>query len=59
LILVIFWPWRFAVAKPYMDSSRFASISPHLDWGTTAHVYPAFDLSACARAIMDYSRVGS
>ncbi len=32
---------RFAVAKPYMDSSRFASISSLLDWGTTAHVYPA------------------
>jgi len=44
---------------PYMDSSRFASISSLLDWGTTAHVYPAFDLSAIARAIMVYSRVCS
>jgi hypothetical protein len=44
---------------PYMDSSRFASILPHLDWGTTAHVYPAFNLSDFARAIMGYSRVDS
>ena len=43
----------------YMDSSRFASISSLLDWGTTAHVYPAFELSAFALAIMGYSRVCS
>ncbi|MFZ2405037.1 MAG: hypothetical protein WAW41_07860 [Methylobacter sp.] len=47
------------VYYPYMDSSRFASISPLLDWGTTAHVYPAFDLSFCALAIMGYSHVCS
>jgi hypothetical protein len=42
---------------PYMDSSPFASISSLLDWGTTAHIYPVFELSAIALAIMGYSRV--